>query len=115
MRWQLINKRIAALYSAALNSAYVYLLSNQLSAEDKKLFHGDGTNQSRWRDLFSMLFYVKRGFTKMDASVNGYPNFIAKRVESRFLHGSGADRLEKLMTVASLGIFAIVTIKIFFG
>lgn len=114
-RWQLINKRIAALYFAGYDKAFIYLTTNDLCAEDITINSEDSHKPKWWRDFLSKVIYVPNGFIKMDASVQNLPEFVAREVKSMFNSGSGADSLEILMTYASIVILFIVWLKIFFG
>ncbi len=113
-RWQLINKRIAAIYVAGFDRAYrAFLLAPD--AVDKSQFSGAESNSSRWRNFLSGLFFVPGGYPRMDASVNGLPTFIASEVQRQFRDGSGAETLEVLITYTSIGLMVLVGIKIFLG
>ncbi len=114
-RWQLINKRIAALYFAGYDKAFLYLTTNDLCAEDITICCDETHKVNRWRDFLSKVIYMPNGFVKMDASVKNLPEFVAKEVKHMFNVGSGANSLEILMTYASIVLMFIVGMKIFFG
>ena len=113
-RWQLVNKRVAAIYVAGFDRAYHAYLQCQGDV-DKTPFEVSNASSSRWRDFLSGLIFVPGGFVRMDASVNGLPTFIAKEVQQQFLSGSGAQTLEILITYTSIGLMILVGIKVFFG
>lgn len=112
-RWQLINKRVAALYYAGVSQAFLYFVNNELTADDLVL-NNDATHvQSSFKDFISKIIYIPGGFTRMDASVKSMPEFIAREIKSKFLAGSGAETLEILITYTSFLLMVIVGIKIF--
>ena len=113
-RWQLINKRVAAMYYAGFDRALLYFSTHELTNEDIAICN-DTSPKRKVRDLISKLIYIPGGFTKMDASVEGLPNFIAREIQKMFKIGSGAESLEMLMTYASIILMIVVGIKIFLG
>jgi hypothetical protein len=115
MRWQLINKRIAAMYFAGYDKSFLYLTTNDLIESDVTICSSDSHDASPWRDFISKILYIPGGFVKMDASVNGLPEFIAREVRGMFKSGSGANSLEILMTYASIILMIIVGTKVFLG
>ena len=114
-RWQLINKRIAAMYYAGYDKSFLYLTTNNLNEEDLAICNSDSHEASPWRDFISKILYIPGGFVKMDASVKGLPEFIAREVRSKFKSGSGANSLEILMTYASIVLMTLVGTKVFLG
>lgn len=114
-RWQLINKRIAAMYFAGYDKSFLYLTTNDLNAEDLAICNHDAHKASPWRDFISKIIYIPGGFVSMDASVNGLPEFIAREVRGMFKSGSGANSLEILITYASIILVGLVGLKVFFG
>lgn len=112
-RWQLINKRVAALYYAGISQAFLYFVNNELTADDLEL-NSDATHvRSLFKDFISKVVYIPGGFCRMDASVKKMPEFIAREIKSKFLAGSGAETLEILITYTSFLLMLIVGIKIF--
>ena len=114
-RWQLINKRIAAMYYAGYDNAFLYLTTNNLNESDVKICNSNTHESSAVRDFISKILYIPGGFVRMDASVNGLPEFIAKEVRAMFKSGSGANSLEILITYASIILMILVGTKIFIG
>lgn len=112
-RWQLINKRVAALYYSGFDHAFLYYLTNKLNEDDCQICSTETHAKSCIRDLFSKVFYVSGGFNKMDASLNGMPDFIARKIKEKFDAGTGSVILEILITYTSLLLMIIVGIKIF--
>lgn len=112
-RWQMINKRIAALYFAGMEKAFYLLLSGDLKKEDFEPNENDAVTKSAFKDFMSKIVYVPGGWTKMDASVKGMPKFVAKCIEEKFKKGTGAETVEILMTYTSILLAVIVGVKIF--
>ncbi|NTU99217.1 hypothetical protein HGA64_04420 [Candidatus Falkowbacteria bacterium] len=114
-RWQLINKRVAAMYYAGFDKALLYFSTHELTNEDLSTCNATSHTHNKIRDLISKLIYIPGGFTKMDASVEGLPNFIARDIQKMFKIGSGAESLEMLMTYASIVLMIVAGTKIFIG
>lgn len=114
-RWQLINKRIGALYYAGLDKALLYLVTNDLDKKDKAISVKDSHTPNLLKDFISKIIYIPNGYVKMDASTKGMPEFISREVSSMFNSKSGANSLEILVTYASIIIMIIVAVKIFLG
>ena len=114
-RWQLINKRIAALYYSGYNDSFLYFTINEITSDDKVINCEESHETNRLKDFISKIFYIPRGFTKMDATIKGLPNFIAIRIKSKFKQSSGAETLEVLITYTSFLLMIVVGFKIFFG
>jgi hypothetical protein len=114
-RWQLINKRIAALYYAGFSQSFLYFSTNTLNDDDITIYHGETHKRNKMKDFISKIVYIPGGFAKMDASINNLPMFIAKRIEKQFNNGSGAETLEILITYASFMLVILVGMKIFMG
>jgi len=114
-RWQLINKRVAALYYAGFDQSLVYFTGNKLTDEDKKIYSGEVYEVNKFKDFISKIIYIPGGFTKMDASTNGLPNFIATRIKNQFEKGSGAETLEILITYTNYMLAVLVGLRIFMG
>ncbi len=114
-RWQLINKRIAALYYSGFDQSLVYFTVNKLTPENKKIYNGKTHTISKFKDFISKIIYIPGGFTKMDASINGLPHFIAIKIKNQFDKGSGAETLEILITYTSFMLMILVGLKIFMG
>ena len=114
-RWQLINKRIAALYYSGFDQSLVYFTVNKLTDENKIIYNGRTHTVNKFKDFISKIIYIPGGFTKMDASINGLPNFIAIKIKNQFEKGSGAETLEILITYTSFMLMILVGLKIFMG
>ena len=114
-RWQLINKRVAAMHYAGYDKAFLYLTTNNLNNDDVEICNSGSHEASHWRDFISKILYIPGGFVKMDASVDGLPEFIAREVKGMFKSGSGANSLEILITYASIMLMILVGLKIFLG
>jgi len=114
-RWQLINKRIAALYYSGFDQALVYFTTHELTKEDKIISLEETHNSNKIKDFISKIIYIPSGFTRMDASINGLPNFIANKIQSQFNKGSGTETLEFLITYTSFMLAILVGLKIFMG
>lgn len=112
-RWQLINKRIAALYFAGYDKAFLYYSTHHLEKSDITICTTETHSVNKWRDFISKILYIPGGFTRMDASVSNLPEFIAREVRAMFKTGSGANSLEILMTYASMTIMILVGLKVF--
>ena len=115
MRWQLINKRVAAMYFAGFDQALLYLYMNALNEDDVKMCSDKSHQQSHMKDFISKIFYIPGGFIKMDATLYGLPNFVAREIKAKFKSGSGAETLEFLITYASILLMILVGVKIFFS
>ena len=63
-RWQLINKRIAAMYYAGHDKSFLYLTTNDLNEEDLAICNSDSHEVSPWRDLISKNTLHSRWFCK---------------------------------------------------
>ena len=115
MRWQLVNKRVAAIYVASFDRAYLNYSLNQLSNDELRISDYESHRTSKLKEFLSKLIYLPNGFQKMDASTKGLPEFIAKEVKERMQQGTGAQTLEVLMTYASISLMLIISLKVFFG
>jgi len=114
-RWQLINKRVAAMYFSGFDSAYLYFINNEIKDKDMKCEHKGSHSSSKFKDFVNKVIYFPGGFQKMDATLDNIPDFIATRIQKKFDSGSGADTLEILITYTSITLMCIVATKIFFG
>ncbi|MCE9684000.1 hypothetical protein [Halomonas alkalisoli] len=113
-RWQLINKRLAAMYVTGFDQAYRRYMVDKDSV-DITPCHDEASTPSLWKNFLSGLVYIPGGFTRIDASVEGLPIFIASEVQKQFQRGSGAQTLEILITYASIGLMILVGVKVFLG
>lgn len=114
-RWQLINKRIGAMYYAGTDKALLYISTHKLSAEDAAICEEDSHPISPVKDFLAKIIYLPHGYVRMDATIKGLPIFVAREIKARFASGSGAVTLEILITYTSILLMGIVTLKIFFG
>lgn len=112
-RWQLINKRVGALYYAGFGQAFLYFTSHELNSDDLKICNEAAHTPSNFKDFISKIIYIPGGFTRMDASVVNMPEFIAREIKKQFSVGSGAQTLEILITYTSILLMFIVGVKIF--
>jgi len=112
-RWQLINKRIGALYYTGYENAFRYFILHELTAEDLEECKDTTHNTSKIKDFFSKIVYLPSGYTKMDASPKNLPEFIAREIKDQFKKGSGAETLEIIVTYTSILLMILVGIKIF--
>ena len=117
MRWQLINKRIAAIYVSGFERAYKKLVTTKKTEIlELKPYRGpDYTQTPYWKKFLASLIYLPDGFIKMDATVRGLPTFLAKEIIDQIRQGSGSATLEILMTYSSILMMIIVFVKTFFG
>ena len=113
IRWQLINKRIAALYFAGFEKAFLKFLSTSKDNLDCTPYHKDIYTPNPLKEFLNKIFYVPSALTKKDASTQGMPTFIAQEIEKQFIKGTGGEVLEFLMTNTSILLLIIVCIKIF--
>lgn len=112
-RWQLINKRIGALYYAGFGQAFLYFTNHELNSEDLAICKEDAHTPNKFKDFASKLVYIPGGFARMDASIKNMPIFLAKEIKQQFDKGSGAQILEVLITYTSILLMLIVGVKIF--
>jgi len=103
------------MYYAGFDRALLYFSTHELTEEELSIGKGTSHPNNKTKDFISKLIYIPGGFNKMDASVEGLPNFIAEEIKEMFRTGSGAESLEMLMTYASIILMVIVGIKIFLG
>jgi hypothetical protein len=114
-RWQLINKRVAAMYYAGFDNALLHITTKRLSQEDLAICDEDTHAPSPWKDFLSKIIYVPHGYLQMDASIKGLPLFVSREIKTLFSKGSGAVTLEVLITYTSILLMGIVALKIFLG
>ena len=115
IRWQLANKRAAALWVAGLDSAGRRLLFEKPDIRTLVAKSSDGSQLPRWlRDLLIGLLPVRHYF-QMDANTAGLPSFVAKEIEAAFESGSGGDTLETLINATSYALLGIIACKVFLG
>jgi len=114
-RWQLINKRVAALYFSGFDQAFLYFTTHELTKSDLEIYHGESHQTNQFKNFISKIFYIPGGFVRMDASIDGLPNFIARPIKAKFDEGSGAETLEILITYTSFLLMLLVATKIFLG
>ncbi|MDR9498503.1 MAG: hypothetical protein RI556_08835 [Hydrogenovibrio sp.] len=112
-RWQLMNKRIAAIYVSGFMKAHRKFIEHQSSQLDMVPDSTEPEEASAFKRLLGRVFPLPVTFTKVDASTNGLPAFIAQKIQEQQEEGTGADALEHLMTWTSFLLLAIVAIKIF--
>ena len=114
-RWQLINKRIGALYFSGFEQSFLYFSTHELTEKDAEINEEESHKTNKLKNFFGKIIYIPGGYSRMDASVKNFPNFVAKAIKTQFKSGSGAEVLEILMTYLSIILLLIVGIKIFFS
>ena len=114
-RWQLINKRVSALYVAGFDEAFREMLTIDPKDLNLEPYQEEAFVPCKWRNVLSRIIYIPKGFVRMDATVLGLPYCLAQKVKQKFDTGSGADSLEVLMTYTSFVLLILVGVKIFFG
>jgi hypothetical protein len=114
-RWQLINKRVGAMYYAGTDKALLYMTTHDLNDEDLKICNEDTHPINPMKDFLAKLIYLPHGYLRMDASIKGLPTFVSREIKILFSAGSGATSLEILITYTSILLMAFVALKIFFG
>lgn len=114
-RWQLINKRIAALYFSGFENAFLYFSMNELSDDEKYPNNDEAHKENKIKNLINKIIYIPGAFQKMDATTKNLPMFIAREINNQFKKGTGGSSLEILITFSSFVLLAVVTVKIFFS
>ncbi|BDW88080.1 hypothetical protein MACH01_08470 [Thalassospira tepidiphila] len=116
-RWQMINKRIAAILYAAYEDSerdLVTLGEDQLSVEPfATQSEAEPVKPRVLLEILNKFIYIPNTFQKSDTGTAGLPTFIAQNIINRYKIGTGAVSLEVLMALASWTMYLIVTVKIF--
>lgn len=115
LRWQLQNKRIAAIFIAGIQEALLDWLNDAPSAEDLNPYGRDLPRSRGWRKLLSHFFVVPGHQVEGDLGLHNYPGFAAARVSKKSREGTGAITHEHLVTYSSWLLLVLATVRIFLG
>ena len=115
IRWQLQNKRIAAIFIAGIQKALLDWLKSAPSSEDLQPYGEDLPRSQGFRKLLSHFFVVTGQQVEGDLGLQDYPRFAASRIADVPRQGTGALTHEHLVTYSSWLLLTLASVRIFLG
>jgi len=115
IRWQLRDRRSAALYSAGLLRTFRKWVNEPPSEADLQPYRGNTDSRSKVKILLDFLFPYPSGNIPLDVEDEGYPIGIVQEWQSQKSKGTGAIRSEVFLFIGSLAILIFVLFRTFWG